>query len=55
MNLENEKIRVLTNSITHYEKMGAIAAEQSKRDEYKRKARQCRDELNYILKGVVDG
>lgn len=50
MNLENEIMRVLKHSISHYEKMSMLARSSSERTEYKLKADKCRDELNYLLK-----
>ena len=50
MNLENETMRILKFSITHYEKMSMLARSSGERIEYKRKADKCRDELNYLLK-----
>ena len=49
MNLENEMMRVLKHSISHYERMSMLARSSGERAEYKRKAEQCRDELNYYL------
>ena len=49
MNLENETMRVLKHSITHYEKMSMLARSSSERAEYKHKADRCRDELNQLL------
>ena len=49
MNLENETIRILTHSISHYERMSMLARSSSERAEYKQKADKCRDELNYYL------
>ena len=50
MNLENETMRVLKHSISHYERMSMLARSSSERAEYKQKAEKCRDELNYYLK-----
>lgn len=50
MNLENEIMRVLKHSISHYERMSMLARSSSERTEYKQKAEKCRDELNYLLK-----
>ena len=50
MNLENETIRILTHSISHYERMSMLARSTSERADYKQKAERCRDELNYLLK-----
>ena len=50
MNLENETIRILTLSISHYERMSMLARSTSERADYKQKAERCRDELNYLLK-----
>ena len=50
MNLENETIRILTHSISHYERMSMLARNSNERAEYKQKAERCRDELNYLLK-----
>jgi len=50
MNLENETMRVLKHSISHYERMSMLARSSSERAEYKRKANQCRDELDLLLK-----
>ena len=50
MNLENEMMRVLKHSISHYERMSMLARSSSERTEYKEKADKCRDELNYLLK-----
>lgn len=52
MNLENEMMRVLKHSISHYEKMSMLARSSSERAEYKQKADKCRDELNILLKDV---
>lgn len=52
MNLENEMIRVLQQSISHYERMAMMSNRSSDKWMYKRKADQCRDELNYLLRGV---
>ena len=49
MNLENETMRVLKHSISHYERMSMLARSSSERAEYKQKANKCRDELNYYL------
>lgn len=50
MNLENETMRILKHSISHYERMSMLARSSSERAEYKQKAEKCRDELNYYLK-----
>ena len=50
MNLENEMMRVLKHSISHYERMSMLARSSKERTEYKEKADKCRDELNYLLK-----
>ena len=49
MNLENEMMRVLKHSISHYEKMSMLASSSGERAEYRDKANRCRDELNYLL------
>lgn len=49
MNLENETMRILKYSISHYERMSMLARSSSERAEYKSKANRCRDELNYLL------
>jgi hypothetical protein len=49
MNLENETMRILKHSISHYERMSMLARSSSERAEYKQKAEKCRDELNYYL------
>lgn len=54
MNYLNEKLRILKHSVTHYEKMAMLARNSSDRIKYKRKAKQCQDELNYMLKGVLE-
>jgi hypothetical protein len=50
MNLENEIMRVLKHSISHYERMSMLARSSSERAEYKQKANRCRDELNFLIK-----
>ena len=49
MNLENEIMRVLKHSISHYERMSMLARSSKERAEYKDKANRCRDELNLLL------
>jgi hypothetical protein len=49
MNLENETMRVLKHSISHYERMSMLARSSAERAEYKDKAKRCRDELNLLL------
>ena len=49
MNLENEIMRALKYSISHYERMSMLARSSSERAEYRDKANRCRDELNQIL------
>ena len=49
MNLENEIMRVLKHSISHYERMSMLARSSSERAEYREKASKCRDELNLLL------
>jgi hypothetical protein len=49
MNLENEIMRVLKHSISHYERMSMLARSSKERADYKDKANRCRDELNYLL------
>ena len=50
MNLENETIRCLQQSISQYERMSMLSNNSSEKWEYKRKADKCRDELNILLK-----
>ena len=54
MNQHNETMRALRHSITQYEKMSMLATRSSDKWEYKRKAEQCRDILNEMLKEVKD-
>lgn len=49
MNFEKETMRVLKDSISHYEKMSMLARSSGERAEYRDKANRCRDELNYLL------
>lgn len=49
MNLENETMRILKHSISHYERMSMLARSSRERADYKEKANKCRDELNYLL------
>ena len=49
MNLENETMRVLKHSISHYERMSMLARSSGERAEYRDKANRCRDELNYLI------
>ncbi len=52
MNPLNERIRVLKNSVHHYEKMAMLSNRSSDKWEYSRKADKCRDELNLLLKDI---
>ena len=49
MNYQNEKIRCLQMTISQYERMSMLAEKSSDKWEYLRKARRCRDELEYLL------